>query len=399
MVPSRVLFPLLAALAARPAAAGSILYVSAATPGRIEGYCLAADGSPASDPAVRIDTRRGQDPSQAQPRRLVVDTRVREGEETSVLYVAEIDRVEAFRIGRGGGLAWIGETRVDPEMRMVDILVSADGAWLYVPHAGRNRIVAYPLDGRGAPAPDFTSCVQETPGSGLRRLVVNGSLLYVTATNPGRIDVFRLMPDGSLPLLPVSREHCTEPDPERTEPVPMWTSTRRGLGSPTAMVLKDGVLYVEQRSRARISAFRLSPDGNFADPVPVKPGSKKKKYQRPLSSTAPGFAYEVLATHGQTILATAFGPGRVDAFALRPDGRIRTQPAVTSKADLRTSPVGATVHGGVLYVAAGAFDRVTAYRLRPNGRLADVNPFARTGEQRDSFPNDVAVAMLPEGCE
>ena len=59
-------------------------------------------------------------------------------------------------------------------------------------------------------------------------------------------------------------------------------------------------------------------------------------------------------------------------------------------------PGGRCPHN-VLYVAAGEFDRVQAYRLRKSG-LPETTPFSQTDEQTGSFPNDVALAMLSEGC-
>ena len=53
----------------------------------------------------------------------------------------------------------------------------------------------------------------------------------------------------------------------------------------------------------------------------------------------------------------------------------------------------------VVYVAAGEFDRVLAYRLEPEtGVIRDTDPFNETDEQKDSFPNEVAVAVLAAGC-
>jgi hypothetical protein len=50
-------------------------------------------------------------------------------------------------------------------------------------------------------------------------------------------------------------------------------------------------------------------------------------------------------------------------------------------------------------VAGGELDRVVAFRLRSDGVPTDATPFSRTDEQTDSFPNDVAVAMLSAACE
>src|SRR5690348_12785902 len=87
---------LLALLVARPAFAGSILYATAASQQRIDGFCLQADGALAPTPTVQAGTGGGL------PRRVLVGN--------GVLYVAELDRLEAFAIGERGGLHFLGGT-------------------------------------------------------------------------------------------------------------------------------------------------------------------------------------------------------------------------------------------------------------------------------------------------
>ena len=102
-----------------------------------------------------------------------------------------------------------------------------------------------------------------------------------------------------------------------------------------------------------------------------------------------------------------FFRGRVDAYRLLPEPRLPDSPRVrlpsrptqTSDRDVSMTPVGAAVSEGALYVASGELDRVVAYRLGANGGFANPAPFSRTDEQKNSFPNDVAVAMLPGACE
>jgi hypothetical protein len=50
-----------------------------------------------------------------------------------------------------------------------------------------------------------------------------------------------------------------------------------------------------------------------------------------------------------------------------------------------------------LYVAAGLSDRVEAFRLTSRGALASQEPFSRTQDIRNSFPNDVVVTSV-ERC-
>src|SRR5216117_4601896 len=80
-----------ALLVVEPALAGSILYATAASQQRIDGFCLAADGALAATPSVQIGTLGGL------PRRVLVGN--------GVLYVAEVDRIERSeerRVGKEG---------------------------------------------------------------------------------------------------------------------------------------------------------------------------------------------------------------------------------------------------------------------------------------------------------
>src|SRR5690349_2957648 len=95
----RILVVLVAlATVVSPARAGSILYATAASVQRVDGFCIRNDGSLAPTASTQVDTAGDG------PRRLVVGP-------NGVLYVAETDRVEAFRIGRRGGLVRVGETK------------------------------------------------------------------------------------------------------------------------------------------------------------------------------------------------------------------------------------------------------------------------------------------------
>src|SRR5438132_13016143 len=83
-------------LAALPAAGGTILYATAATPGRIDGFCVGRGGALTPGATVHADT------GGTEPRRLLVAN--------GVLYVGESDRVEAFSIGPRGGLRLLRST-------------------------------------------------------------------------------------------------------------------------------------------------------------------------------------------------------------------------------------------------------------------------------------------------
>src|SRR5439155_19200007 len=124
--------------AALPAAGGTMLYATAASLGRVDGFCVGAGGGfvPGAS-VVHADT------GGTEPRRLLVAN--------GVLYVGESDRVEAFAIGRHGGLSRKGRTEViaNPPMDVMDLALGADGKMLYVAENGPDRIAAYALDADG----------------------------------------------------------------------------------------------------------------------------------------------------------------------------------------------------------------------------------------------------------
>jgi hypothetical protein len=257
----------LAVLVARPAVAGRMLYATAATPSRIDGFCLRDNGSVAPTPSVRVELISGQ------PRRILVMD--------SVLYVVEDNRVEAFKIGSKGGLSSLGRTPEETRSGPRDIAVSPNKNMLYVPDRSRNRIVGHPLDAEGRPASDFTTCIQGDTAQGYQALVVNGDKLYVSSNGGnGRIQVFGINPDGSLygttgsPLVTDCRGATTEGP--RPDPTPAL-SERKQIHDIKTFVVSGSFLYAEDRGRRRIKAFRLQPDGNFPPPTIENPNKPNKK--------------------------------------------------------------------------------------------------------------------------
>src|SRR2546426_2563766 len=133
-----------ALLIVEPALAGSILYATAASQQRIDGFCLGADGALAATPRVQSATL-GQ-----LPRRVLVGA--------GVLYVAEVDRIEAFRIGAHGALHSLGATRPVKHLEPRDLTLNPDGKTLYLTHRG--FLEAFALAADGSLPERFTSCVQ-----------------------------------------------------------------------------------------------------------------------------------------------------------------------------------------------------------------------------------------------
>src|SRR5581483_7876758 len=123
------------------------------------------------------------------------------------------------------------------------------------------------------------------------------------------------------------------------------------------------------------------------------------KYQKALNKSAVLNQYQDIVLDGTTILGSQFTHGRVDAYHVRPDGRISKHPRRRTKEDVRGSPVGLASTPSAVYVAAGEFDRVQAFRVRrSDGMLAEETPFSQTNEQTGSFPHALAVATIPLSC-
>jgi hypothetical protein len=412
---------LLALVVARPALAGSILYATAASQQRIDGFCLGADGALAATPTVQIGT------GGRFPRRVLV------GKDSIgngvVLYVAEVDRIEAFRIGEHGVLHALGDTVPVKHLDPRDLALSPDGKTLYVTHQG--FLEAFALGAGGSLPKRFTSCVQAANASSFLDAQATAGLLYVSADDiPGRIAIYRLNADGSLPDM-----GCTSNASKKNRPAfRQWDSARRRLQKPKAFVVVGDMIYVEERARRRITAFRLQPDGTFcdakhkdADGNPVAPEScgdltyflptkrcerrqeKKQRQQCAASRTASVLQYEslILAPSGDALLGTQYFKGRLDAYRLRTDSRLPGDPAVklpqqpTFMSDKNPvmTPVRLTATTKAVYVAGGELDRVAAFHLNANGVPDGQGPFSRTDEQTNSFPNDVGVAVLSGSCE
>jgi len=406
---------LLALLVARPALAGSILYATAASQQRIDGFCLGADGALAATPTVHIDT------AGRFPRRVLVGN--------GVLYVAEVDRIEAFRIGEHGVLHALGDTVPVKHLDPRDLALGPDGKTLYVTHQG--FLEAFALGADGSLPKRFTSCVQAANANSFLDAQATAGLLYVSADDiPGRIAIYRLNADGSLP-----DTGCSNNASKKTRPAfRQWDSARRRLQKPKAFVVVGDMIYVEERALRRITAFRLQPDGTFcdgkhkdADGNLVDPEScgdltyflptkrcerrqeKKQRQQCASSRTASVLQYEslILAPSGDTLLGTQYFKGRLDAYRLRSDSRLPgdppvklpEQPTFMSDKNPVMTPVRLTATTKAVYVAGGELDRVVAFHLNANGVPDGQGPFSRTDEQTNSFPNDVGVAVLSGSCE
>jgi len=234
-----------ALLVAEPALAGSILYATAASQQRIDGFCLGADGALAATPTVQIPTLGRL------PRRVLVGN--------GVLYVAEADRIEAFAIGQHGGLRPLAGSEPVQSLNPQDLTLNPDGKTLYVTHLG--FLEAFALDAEGGLPKQFTSCVQGENTNDFLDAQATSGLLYVSADDvPGRIAIYRLNADGSLP-----QTGCGGLKKKDRPAVMRADSARKRLQRPKAFIVVGDFVYVEERSIHRLTAFRLQPDGTFCD--------------------------------------------------------------------------------------------------------------------------------------
>lgn len=167
----------LLAWAAAPAAAGTMLFATAATPGRIDGFCVGPNGALTATPRTQIDTA-GSSPSV-----LIASP------DGKVLMVAENDRVEFFSIGTDGRLSRpSGKTHIPkPPRKGINsrqIALSLDGNLLYIGERRQNRIVAWQLGSDYLPTSEyFASCALGPAGVDFETIVVRpgfSDFIYVT---------------------------------------------------------------------------------------------------------------------------------------------------------------------------------------------------------------------------
>src|SRR2546428_10973984 len=125
---------LVALLVAEPALAGSILYATAASQQRIDGFCLGADGALSATPTVQIPTLGRL------PRRVLVGN--------GVLYVAEADRIEAFAIGQHGGRRPPAGPEPAAGRQPPDMTPNPDRTTPYATHLGFPEAIAPDTEGR-----------------------------------------------------------------------------------------------------------------------------------------------------------------------------------------------------------------------------------------------------------
>jgi hypothetical protein len=130
----------------------------------------------------------------------------------------------------------------EPDIDLPEALLFNDGV-LYVADAFRARILTFPVQANGLLPEEPTSETRQTDS--YAELAMANGLIYASAFNRGRIDLFQVNPiDGTLP----------------EEGAFAFTEEDAGL-FPTGIVIDSGVLYVAAAGRDRIDAYILSPTG------------------------------------------------------------------------------------------------------------------------------------------
>ncbi len=399
---------LLACLAG-PVWAGQVLYATASTPGRVDAFCLTANGGIATKPKFTTPT------GGRLPRRLLVSP------DNKILYVAQIDRVEFYEILEGGGLRKVPEKQVpEPPLKGLnprDIALSPDGRALYVPDVRRSKLFMFALGADGLPiSREPASCMFGPVGAGYENLLVRTDtpipLLYISLTHgQGEVVTYSLGPDGRFikcltdeeaddpntapPIctVPLGPEGCDK-DADTNQPI----SRRKRLAGPGPIILDGDRIFISERFRKKVSVFQLSADGLFSL-VEKNNNPDKLVWRQPrLSGTTSEIRYNGLVKANNTIIGTQFSEGRVDAYKLRSDGNLPGEPTHRTDKNVRSSPVRMTVRGNMLYVGGGDDDRVQVYRLSDEGVPRDTSPFSESDRQKGSFPNDVLIVDVPTAC-
>src|SRR5262245_3463482 len=155
--------------AASPAAAGTMLYATAATTGAVTGYCLGPTGAISPNPIVNVATH-GRAPS-----------RIVTSPDGRFLYVGETNMTEVWRIGERGQLERQGQIPEAPALKgmnshdiAVELSPNGTRPVLYLPQRQQNRVAAFPLDPDGLSSVTERSgmtCVRDTAPAGWESLV------------------------------------------------------------------------------------------------------------------------------------------------------------------------------------------------------------------------------------
>ncbi len=323
-----------------------VIYAAMATGGRIDAFRLGTDGLLPEDPFDTIHV--------SNPRRLAIAN--------GVLYATLYDSIVSIRLGADGSLPNepTGSTASRDDFDPVDLLVR-DGI-VYVAASGLGVVQSFELDGNGDILPDPAAIGEGEFSSDFSSLALNGPYLYAGARDTQLVELFLLEQDGNVPDL----AEAQEPDDR--------------IALPDDMEIRDGILYVTSGSDRSIRAYRIQANGFLAGEEDSR--TKTEEY------------YSDIFLDGDTLYASAYNAGRIDLYAVDPDGMLpEEKPFFSTQEDPSQYPAKMVMLRGILYVTAAGHNRLDAYVLGPNG-IPPRYPTSSTSPTQDALPLDMAVLEL-----
>ncbi len=325
---------------------------------RVSGYRLGTDGLLPLDPFTSVSTADN-------PRSLLLVQGCEAGEPFSTLYVATLNRVQAYAVADSGAIVPGPLSETAPEEGADGVAITAAQGHLYVAAQGASRVDAYLMGSKGALAASPTSCARGLSGVSYGTVEVSGNVLF--AGGLGSLDAFALSA-GELPGAECASGAVTE----RTGSIIL----PRALD----LVIKGSRLYVSEEGERRIFSVEIQPGGA----LPLEFDNK----------TASLELFERLLLDGTRIYASAFSAGKIMAFELE-GGLLPRDPFSETQADSNSLPVGLARNGDFLYVAQAGADRVDAFAVDPVTGTLSRSPVSSTAQIADSFPNDIVLGQFP----
>lgn len=158
-----------------------------------------------------------------------------------------VARIDTYIIGLDGTLPPEPEDQ-DPRTRVsnpIDMLVNNEDQLVYIIEQDDQRILAFEIQNSGLLLDDESSKTKREERYAY--MVRNGDALYASAFNEGRIDLYRLEPDGQFQNKKGPESHTAND-----------TSS-----FPNQMILENNILYVAQQGYARIDAFNVEIGGTL----------------------------------------------------------------------------------------------------------------------------------------
>jgi hypothetical protein len=208
----------------------NVLYVAFQRLGRVCAFPLEFNGQLPPDPISSSGTSTSEYTALAVANGYLYATSIGESQ------------IDTFIILSNGALPDVPASQ-DPSTvvyRPQDLLVS--NGILYVIGQSRERIESFNILENGLLPSDWDSRTNSVQR--YARLLLDGDRLYGSGFSKGRLDMFLLEADGSLPKTPAA------------------FSSADAATFPINMVLNDGILYVTQSGPGRVDAYILGADGS-----------------------------------------------------------------------------------------------------------------------------------------